>query len=283
MEGIDLLQQLTKRKAELSAAEENRQNILNEKLFSFINSINDYNGLKMMPLSCSLRKPWSFKDDVSTFDVRLVIQFYNEEGKTYDDGTIRPDFGSDITVDIFDNYIELNYGCCGSYTSKNKGQLTRIMLIAKLWQNEEEICKIARDNINIKEYDELTDVCNAIDRINNDIKFAQRERERAKIILQIKQGKYLAKAKTQSINGRFEKNEDGTDEHFVCDGKERIYYSFEEIKNVTDKTVMTIDDYWHDNHRRNIDQVIYDIKNGSLVVLREKIDKEPLPEEKASA
>lgn len=272
MEGIDLLQNLTEQRKVLFEAVKAQEKALNEKLFTFFKTISEYDGLEMMPLQCDITTPWRKQ---GAFEVYLNIKYYNEKGETWEDGSIKADFGSGIDLYIFEDHIEMNYGTCGTYSKTDKGQMSRAMFIPKLWENEDTICSIAKETINMNDYDELQQISRQIDRINDDIKTAQRERERKEILQKIRRAKFICKRRKQEINGRWDEEK----REYVNDGYEYVYHSFEEIKKVTDSNVLTVDEYYHDNHRRNLSQIISDVRGGYLFLQDEKIDKEPIPEE----
>ena len=275
MEGIDLLQNLNEQRKVLFDAVKTQEEALNEKLFTFFKTISEYDGLEMMPLQCDIHRPWPLNEENNLFEVQLTIRFFDENGAKWPSGQPKSDFGSDISLYIFDDHIKMNYGTCGDYTSKDKGQMTRAFLVAKLWENEDAICSIARASINMNDYDELSKVSRQIDRINDDIKTAQREREREEILMKIRRAKFICKRRKQEINGRWDEEK----REYVNDGYEYVYHSFEKIKKVTDSNVLTVDEYYHDNHRRNLSQIISDVRGGYLFLQDEKIDKEPIPEE----
>ena len=137
MEGIDLLQNLNEQRKVLFEAVKAQEDALNEKLFTFFKTISEYDGLEMMPLQCDIRKPWSLNEQKNMFEVQLTIHFFDETGAKWPSGQPKSDFGSDISLYIFDDHIKMNYGTCGDYTSKDKGQMTRAFLVAKLWENED--------------------------------------------------------------------------------------------------------------------------------------------------
>lgn len=274
MEGIDLLQNLNEQKKALFKAVKAQEEALDEKLFTFFKTISEYDGLEMMPLQCTIRRPWSLAERNNIFEVQLTIRFYDETGAKWPSGQPRSDFGSDILFYIYDDHIKMNYGNCGEYTNKNKGQMTRAFLIPKLWENEDTICSIAKASININDYDELQEVRMKIDRINDDIKKAERERKRKEVLLKILSAKFICKRRKHEIY-----HYDEEAHKYITDGYEWIYYDHEQINKVTDKNVLTTDLYWHDNHRRDLNQIISDVAGGYLFLQDEKIDKEPIPEE----
>lgn len=274
MEGIDLLQNLNEQRKVLFDAVKAQEEALNEKLFTFFKTISEYDGLEMMPLQCDIRKPWSLNEKDNLFEVQLTIRFFDETGALWPSGQPKSDFGSDISLYIFDDHIKMNYGTCGDYTSKDKGQMTRAFLVAKLWENEDTICSIAKATINMNDYDELSQVRRQIDRINDDIKTAQRERERKETLLKIHSAKFICKRRKHEIY-----HYDQETDKYITDGYEWVYYDHEQIKKVTDSNVLTVDEYYHDNHRRNLNQIISDVRGGYLFLQDEMIDKEPIPEE----
>lgn len=275
MEGIDLLQNLNEQRKVLFDAVRAQKESLNEKLFTFFKTISEYDGLEMMPLQCDIRRPLSLNEESNFFEVQLTIRFFDATGAKWASGEPKSDFGSDILLYIYDDHIKMNYGTCGDYTRKDKGQMTRAFLVAKLWENEDTICSIAKASININYYDELRQVCRQISRINDDIKAAQREREREEILRKIRRAKFICKRRKQAINERWDEEK----HEYVNDGYEYVYHSFEKINKVTEKTVLSTDEYWHDNHRRNLNQIISDVRGGYLFLQEERIDREPVPQE----
>lgn len=276
MEGIDLLQNLTEQRSRLIEAMKAQEEALNEKLFAFFKLINGYDGLEMMPLDCDIRRPWSLAEQNNLFEVLLTIRFFDESGAKWPNGQPKSDFGSDISLYIFDDHIKMNYGTCGDYTSKDKGQMSRAMLVCKLWENEDTICAIARALININYYDELEKVLTQINHINNNIKRAQRQREAEETLSKIRLAKFICKRRKQKINERWDEEK----REYVNDGYEYFYHSFEKINKVTEKSVLTTDEYFNENHRRNLEEIISDIRGGYLFLQDEKIYKEPiLPDE----
>lgn len=276
MEGIDLLQNLNEQRKHLFEAVKAQEDALNEKLFTFFKTISEYDGLEMMPLDCDIRRPWSSAEQNNMFEVLLTIRFFDETGAKWPSGQPKSDFGSDISLYIFDDHIKMNYGTCGDYTRKDKGQMSRAMLVCKLWENEDTICSIARASINMNDYDELEKVRLQIGRINDNIKRAQRQREAEETLSKIRSAKFICKRRKQKINERWDEEKG----EYVNDGYEYFYHSFEKINKVTEKNVLTTDEYSHENHRRNLEEIISDIRGGYLFLQDEKIYKEPiLPDE----
>ena len=273
METINLLQKLNEERTVLADAIKAQEEALDEKLFTFFKTISEYDGLEMMPLQCDIRKPWSYEDENSSFEVQLTIRFFDESGAKWPSGQPKSDFGSDISLYIFDDHIKMNYGTCGDYTSKDKGQMTRAFLVAKLWENEDTICSIAKASINMNDYDELLNIRRQIDRIEDDIKKAQIERERKETLEKIRKAKFICKRR-KADDGHWDENN-----KYIVTREFYVYQSFEKIKKVTDKSVLTIDEYWHDNHRRDLNSIINDVKNGYLFLQTERIDTEDIPME----
>lgn len=274
MEGIDLLQNLNEQRKVLLDAVKAQEETLNEKLFIFFKSISEYDGLEMMPLQCDIRRPWSLQEEDNLFEVELTIRFFDENGELWPSGQPKSNFGSDISLYIYDDHIKMNYGTCGDYTSKNKGQMSRAMLVYNLWRYEQEICSIARATINMNDYDELQNVKVQIDRIDDDIRIAQIARERQETLNKLKNAKYICKKRKHEIYHY----DDETDK-YITDGYKWVYYNHEQIKKITDSNVLTTDVNWHDNHRRNLTQTILDIRGGYLFLQDEKIDEELIAEE----
>lgn len=270
MEQIDLLQSLKDQRSALLKSLKGQEKVLGEKLFEFISKISDYDGLKMMPMYCTIRTPSIFNKKDSPFEVQTEIRFFNEKGEVWDNGQPKSDFGSDITLNIFANHIELNYGTCGYYTKENKGQMTRVFLVVKLWENEETICSIAKGVVNIKDYEDLLDVRCKINDINIDIENAEREKERKEILSKIYSAKYICK-RTKEFDCQLDK-----DGNYIRDNYKWHYYCYEEIKKVTDKNLLTYSSYFKTHHRHNLEKIISDIKLGTIFLRDEVIDYEPI-------
>lgn len=273
METINLLQKLNEERKVLADTVKAQEEALGEKLFTFFKTISEYNGLEMMPLDCDIRKPWCLDEEKNIFEVQLAIRFFNEKGELWPSGQPKADFGSDISLYIFDDHIKMNYGTCGDYTRKNKGQMTRALLVPKLWENEDTICSIAKASINMNDYDELMKVRMQIDRIENDIKTAQREREREETLEKIRKAKFICKRR-KADDGHWDDKG-----HYFVDRRFYVYHSFEKIKKVTDKSVLTTDEYWRNNHRHDLNLIINGILQGSLFLQTERIDTEDIPME----
>lgn len=275
MEGIDLVQNLQNERKRLFESVDGQKKALADKLLTLFNTIKDDN-LELLPLYIDLSRPWRPKDeDQSSFEVTTTIRYKNIKGETWKDGTPRDEFGCDISLYIYEFGIEMNYGTTGTYSRNDLGQVARAKLVCKLWENEDTIVSIAKATLNMVDYGELQEVNRQLDQIDRDIKTAERKAKEDEIVRKLKKGTFLAKRKKRAINERWD-SEQG---EWVNDGYEYIYHSFENIKKITDTNVLTQDTQWLDNHRRNLQQVIYSIMAGELFILTEKIEKEPIPEE----
>lgn len=277
METLDLLQNLVKERDELIKVVDAQEETLQSKLYDLFTSLSEYEGLTMMPLACNIERPWNLsKKNTSSFEVTTSVEFYNENGDKWPSGQIKADFGSDISLYIYEDHIEMNYGTCGQYSSKDKGQMSRAMFVPELWKHESQICSICKSIININDYDHLLQVRHQISTIENDIKQAERDREKQEIIDKIKKAKFICKRRIAD-DGYWDDNN-----KYIVKKKFYVYHSFETIKKVTDKSVITIDEYWRDNHRHDLNSIVADIREGVLFLQTERIATEDIPSEETS-
>ena len=274
MEGIELLESLKTKADDLHKKFAEMQTNLKTKLYNFFEAIKD-GGLAIVRRQIDIDSAWRMEDYGRTFEVHVRIEFETKDPERIAKGW-QTDFGSDISLSIYDDGLEMNYGTCGTYSHKDEGQITRVYFVTKLWDHEQDIVDLVKENIDMDLYKEMLDVDGEIYRINQDIKEAQRLRERQEVLNQIKRARYICKRRKDS-EGHWDEND-----KWVKDKDLYIYYNHEEIKKVTDSNVLTVDLYWHDSHRRNLEQVISDVKNGYVFLQNEKIDKEDIPSSEGS-
>ena len=285
MEGIDLLQNLQNEHERLCKEVCRQQDELAEKLNTLFSNIYDYDGLKLMPCKCTISRYWHYSNDSddkkSAFTVNTGVSFYDKDGRTYNDGSPREEFGASISLKIYEYGIRMSYGSCGEYGRDDKGQVSRAMMAAKLWENEDVIVAMAKATINMVDYDEMVTARRKIDQINSDIKEAERLRERAKTLSQIRKAKYICKRKINEVLKKDENGDYVQDENynFIVEKKVYTYYNRQEITKITESNVLTKDSYWGDKHRLNLDSVINDVQRGSLFLQTESIEEEEVPKE----
>lgn len=270
MEGIERLNKLLEEKNDLLGKVKDQHSRLDKELTTFIKSINEYDGLELDDIHCDIRRAWSRNH--KGIEVRFYIYFKEADKERIAKGYTH-DFGSNIGVSVYDDGIEMNYGTCGDYTSKDIGQMSRAMLIPKLWENEMIIVNKCKRMVNLNELDTLDKVNCEISQINWDIKKAEDDRIRNEILFKLRKSQYICKRR------KIEDYHWDENDNYVTDGYSWVYNSHEKITKITDKSIMTMDDFWHDNHRRNLHDTITQIKNGELFLQTEKIEKEPVIEE----
>lgn len=274
MEGIDLLKQLQKDQSRLQGRYSKMQKRLNERLTSFIEKLRYKEGLEILPIEADISKSWGAYKEESSFEVTFSVYFKDPSGATYSNGMPKRDFASDFTIEVFENKIKLNHGCCGYFDKQNKGQISRLHLMPLLFDREEVLIKLVKDNIDMSLYDELNKVDQQIEDINYQIKKAEQDRKDQATLIQLKEAKYLC---SRRIKDKYEYDEKTGKQKYV--GKYIVYYGYEPIVKITDKTVITKDAYFAcDTHRHPLDVILRSIQQEVLFLQKEKIDEVPFPE-----
>ena len=230
-------------------------------LYDFLKPLTWDKGLELLELHPRINHDY----DKENWKVDVSIYFKsNDEGRVsrgYD-----YDFGSDINLYIRKNGIEMNYGTCGSYTNKNLGQLSRVYLVFKIWENEKELLARVNDVINLNNliaFEDLNKEANDIQWVLNRRK---EERERKDIVDKIKKAKYLAVCRKDYLNCIWD-SEKGT---YKNETPIYRYTNVVKIDKITEKNVITIDNYWKERHMNNLEQVIHNIKCKTMALLDER-------------
>lgn len=280
MEGLELLQNLDVKRTELIGKKETMTSALKKGLFDLFKTLKGEEGPNFYERPPQISRPWSLKDEGSPFEVRLELSFETTDPERLERG-YKTEFGCDISLTIHEDGMEMNYGTCGSYSSKDIGQMARAFLIPKLWLNEGSIIKICKDTVDMSVIDELCEINGKISQINWDIQQAENARKKAETVAQLRQAKYICQRYTDTKykrdeHGFYVENEKGD---WIALSKVYKYSQFEKIVKVTDKSVLTKDEQYLENHRHPLDEIVAAVQRGSLFLQKEKVLEEPVPEE----
>lgn len=234
---------------------------IGEVLNNFLRPLTWDKGLEL--LECHPRIGYGSYNEQWRIDTTLYF-------KTKDEGRIDRgyswDFGSDINMYIHADHLELNYGTIGSYTKKDLGQISRVYLVFKLWENENELLERINDNLNINNRTAFEDLNREINDIQWELNHRKEEREKKDILEKIKNAKYLAVCRKEYLNCIWD-SEEGT---YKNETPIYRYTNVDKIDKITEKNVITIDNYWKERHLNNLDQVIHNIKCKTMALLDEK-------------
>ena len=234
---------------------------IGEVLNNFLKPLTWDKGLEL--LECHPRIGYGSYNEQWRIDTTLYF-------KTKDEGRAERgynwDFGSDINMYIHADHLELNCGTIGSYTKKDLGQISRVYLIFKLWENENELLERINDNLNINNRTAFENLNIEINDIQWELDHRKQEREKKDILERIKKAKYIANCKKDYLEMEWDPEKA---EYIRKDPIIRYSY-IERIEKITEKNVITFDDYWKEKHLNNIDQVVYNIKTGKVALLDEK-------------
>ena len=278
MDNKELLERLNEEKEILSKLLKDKEAILSEKLHAFITSLMTYDGLKLLPIELSAKREYEINYKANT--TRLVkkvyvqIRFANEKGECYNDGNIKEEFGCGIDLYIYDTHITMNYGTKGNYSSKDKGLMTRAFLVPELWKNESTLATMMNKIIDmdvLTKYDKLR---SEIYDLEVKIRKEEEDKEREEWLKKIKNAKYICDKRVQYVNERFDYNK----MKFVNDGVQDVYTNHKTIKNITDKNIITIDNYGSIN-RLKLDKTIFYLKEGYYDLQSEFLKEGPVREE----
>ncbi len=235
--------------------------------------INDYlktlawpDGLELLPLK-SIRIDGSWGFDHERYAIRNEIEFKTNDADRLSRG-YNYDFGSTFSLYIYPSHIEINAGTCGSYTSKDLGQLSRVYLIANIWNHEKEFVDAVNNVVNTTNKDAYHDVRREIDNIEGELRDRARRAEEDAIKKQLTPGKYLASKRATYLDTKI----DEKTHQYVNYTPIYKYYDFYKIDKITDKNVIVVDDYWNDRHYYKINDVVYDLKSNQKVLLDSKKD-----------
>lgn len=186
------------------------------------------------------------KKNKGDWKVRARIGFNKSETCTDD-----YDFGSDFSLSIYPTGIELNTGTMGTYSHDDKGQVSRDLLIAEIWKNEEYICAEIGKLVDLSMILTMYNLGFKQGSIESVLNQRKREKEKAEAVKKLKAAKYLAVKSIDGINERYDYEKC----KWINDGQAYHYQSFEEIIKVTDKSVIT-KSCWGDRHIIKLAEVI---------------------------
>ena len=165
------------------------------------------------------------------------------------------DFGSDFDLYIYEEGgIEINKGTCGSYTRKDKYQVARDLMLAKIWGVEDILINKMKELCDFNLYDTFMDLDNQIDRIQRDIENAEQKRKEDEMLKTLRGAKYLY---TESICDAYKDDDYWT--HEVI-GKKHHFYDIFVIEKITDKSVIGhYELYRWENKRLPVSTIIYQL------------------------
>lgn len=170
------------------------------------------------------------------YTIRGEISFVNEEGKK--------DFGSDIDFDYESGKgLELNVGCCGIYGKDDVYQVARVMLLANIWNNVNDI-ENELSNYDISCIRELCKLRSELDR-------QRREKEEVK-----------RQARRKEIEIQLQVNQIYKDEKYGWQTKTPQYMH---IKSITEKNVIVEGVYHYGNENQYVDCKTYRIEKESFI------------------
>lgn len=250
-----------------------QRNEIGNKLKFFFTTMSEGVPLELLPIYPWI-PTWGVTDTSFKIDIELRFKAYKKERieKGFEN-----DFGSEITLHIDEEKIQINRGCIGTYGKDDLGQISRDMLIPKIWENEETIIAICKNAIDPKVFIAYNEAQSELTRIEDAIKKAEDAKETLKILEQIRSSKYLCDRNLHEINRRW----DDEKQDVVCDGKEYCYFNYQEIIKITDKTLITNDVRTHDKHVYKLPSIIGDIKYGRLFLRNDIVRTERIVEEGA--
>lgn len=245
-----------------------QEKAVTEKLFSLLNELNE-GGVPLRPLGAQetvrIEPYGDFREKGVRWRLSKEIEFSAwikediEKGRRYD-------FGSSFSLYISSFKLSLNHGTCGTWDKSDRGQLSRLYLMTRLFENEDRIISeldaIINPQIIRDYYTASSEYSNLQDKIRDD----QRKKEEEAILASIKPGMYFA-----SVGVRWVYNQEtGQNE------EKYHYYSWEKINKITEKNFLTTDRYDY-NYRRPIYHILNNLKYHYIFLINDPND--PVTEE----
>ena len=258
MTEIERLEELRSKQRELGEAWKAQRKIVRKKIYEILTKLNEGSGVDLASFNeegyCYIDDTdWPHKEGFK-WKVSHQVYFKNTDpdypNRTYD-------FGSSFDLYISNLEITVNHGSCGTWGKGDPAQLARLKLIVAIFEHEKDIIDELDPLINLQVCKDLTAINCEIDKINWAIQDAKRRTERAEYLKLLVPGKYLA---VVGKSWRYEEN---------SSKQVRYYYGFEKIRKVTEKSILTDDDYGY-SYRRDLDTYINKIRNGYVHIVDNK-------------
>ena len=231
-----------------------------EKLYSILAELNE-GGVPLRPLGSQetvrIEPYGDLSDKGARWRLSKEIEFSAwikediEKGRRYD-------FGSSFSLYISSFKISLNHGSCGTWDKADRGQISRLYLMARIFENEDRIISELDAMINpqiIRDYYQASADYNNLDR---QIKEAQRKKEEEELLATIKPGMIFARRGY----------------HYYSNGRQYHWYDCEKITKITDKNFLVQDSYG-DAHRRDKTYCLYCLKSKALYLINTPEDPVP--------
>ena len=160
------------------------------------------------------------------------------------------DFMSSFTLNVSNKGIKVNYGGCGEWGKDDKGQLSRLRLINKIFDNEDALVRRLNEIIDKGVIIDLYNARNELDIVRTAIKTDTRLVELIDCESELSVGKWIA----ELTSGAYDR-----DKYF--------FISELEIKKITEKTIECRDPNWPASVRRlNKREVLNLIRTGRACV-----------------
>ena len=151
MENIDELKLIRQQLVEQVNA---NHKAIEDKLKSFLSS-HCVRGNVDLYLTSDIRFRYNYN---SKFTLMCNVGFMTDDPERIKKGW-QSDFGSTFYLDINETYIEINKGTIGTYRSSDKYQVARDHFISNIWDNEDLIIEIIKENLCVETWDELENYC----------------------------------------------------------------------------------------------------------------------------
>ena len=250
-----------------AAFEKDEKKVSNE-VKEFIKSLVWDKGLEL--LTCHSHLDWTTTYNGNhVWYISTSISF-----KRQDTDKIDYDFGSTIDLYIYKDRLEMNYGTCGTYSSKDLGQLSRIHLVYNLWEHEKELLEKVNNIINIENRLKANRIDVDINKIKNELDARKKDLKKKEILDQLKPDKYLAFCEHKYLTSYY----DDTLHKYIREHPIIKYSDIEKIVSITKKNVVTID-VWNTRHFNNLEQTIKYLIDGRCTILDEPKDYDEIREE----
>lgn len=256
MEKIDELMELQeKRKAAFEQFKTNEKEVA-ERLANLIKVHCAPDGFEL-DIQLEMRTEWR-RNENSRYYFGGSVAFLTDDPERLKKGW-KTDFGSNFDLSIHEYGIEINKGTCGSYTRKDKYQVARDIMLAKVWENEDVLVAYMTNHFDYNLHVNYYNIDNQISRINEDLKRAEEQRQFEETLKTLRGAKYLYK---HSVNDKYKDDDYWSHEKI---GVHHHFYNMLVITKITDKTVLCYDEnYKWVNKRIPLGSVIYDLQHGIL-------------------
>ena len=222
-------------------------------LYDLLTSLRYENGLEIKPFKVQINYDFYFGKPRRQLYTEIYFKSEQED---------KCDFGSSFSLYIYKEGIEINHGCCGKYSNKDKGQLSRDILLAKIWFNESTIIENVFNKVDFELYQEFEDTYTSLNMLGQGIAEYERNKHDQEIIQKIKNSSALREV---YYDTRYEYHKELGQYETI---KTKKYCEPLKIKKVTDKNVIVIDRYGYDK-RYKVQQMIGAIDKGQYELMED--------------